>query len=388
MNYHLIAHSLFFCFFKKKATSPLFWRQILRLEIAAKSIIKIIMGFFMGVSCFLLVIFSAFLCASEIALFSLSKLQIRSFREKNRALHQKIKALLSDPSGLLFTLLALNEVMSVTLTAIITSSVVQSHLQPPQFLASLPQWQFEALIGSALSAPLILVFCELTPKVLGAKLNQEIASFATRPLWIIHQLMLPLRLRLQRLIYGRKALATTHNPVTEEPILKEQDFLRMLEEGHQQGAIQANELELIRNVFHLDNTVLTEIATPLKQAFCWPEELTLQEALAQMQHQRFSKIPIQNTARKEIIGIVYAKDLLRFRLEPEAAHQSVRQIMRPPLFVAASSQANSLFRKFKENKFHMAFLKNPQGETLGLITMHDLLECLFADLFADPKETP
>src|SRR5690606_21249484 len=102
-----------------------------------------------------------------------------------------------------------------------------------------------------------------------------------------------------------------------DKILKESEFLLMLEEGHREGAIQEGELELIRNVFQLDDTTVREVYTPIYQTQTVSAHTTVKGALQAMRGEKHSRIPVISANRKQVLGILFAKDLLRARMEPE-----------------------------------------------------------------------
>src|SRR5690242_4838953 len=121
--------------------------------------------------CALLIFCSAYISASETALFSLTRFQLRFLKENFRSVYRKIKKLLSDPGGLLITLLMVNEILNIALSALITKAVSRGHTSVPSYLGNFPSWAFEVILGLLITAPIILFLCEITPKVIGAKAN-------------------------------------------------------------------------------------------------------------------------------------------------------------------------------------------------------------------------
>jgi putative hemolysin len=334
------------------------------------------------ISCSLFILFSAYLSASEVALFSLSRFQIRSLKDRVRpATHRKLKKLLQDPGGLLITLLVLNEVCNVTISALITNSMADSS----------EHWLRNLLLGTLAAAPIVLIVCDITPKVIGAKANQLVSSATVRPLEVIYGFMKPVRALLTGLVRFIVRATTPEDERHHEhelgSILKESEFMLMIEEGLKEGAIERSELDLIKNVFELDNTKVSELMTPLSQAKTLIEQTTIKNALTAMRSQRYSRIPVTSANRRQIVGILYSKDLLRARLDLEVMNRPISELMRKPLVVTPSLQVNALFRKFKQQKNHMAVVQRATGETLGIITMSDVLESLLEDLFPEEEKS-
>ena len=350
-------------------------------------------------TCLVLITCSAYLSAAEIAVFSLSRFQIRSIKENFRPAHRKLKKLLNDPSGLLITILMINEILNISISTIITESVSHHSSELPLFLSSIPRWLIDTLIGILLTTPIILFLCDITPKVVGARLNQFLSIMTIGPLYFLYDVLKPLRSILKGVVeliasvlvkMSRKQTKSTSADHHEhERVLKESEFLLMLEEGHREGSIELSELALIKNVFDLDNTSVEEVATPISQVRTIFSHMTLKDALQEMRTQKYSRIPVMSPDRRDIIGILYTKDLLRMKFEPELSVQTVASVMRKPFFVRPTLKMNSLFRKFKFQKIHMAIVKDSDGPIIGVITMNDILDTLFEDILAEkPHYSP
>jgi putative hemolysin len=375
-------------------------------------------------ACAGLVAVSAYLSSSEIALFSLSRFQLRSLKERFRSQHRKIKKLLADPGGLLITILVINEVVNIALSSIIAETVAET--PKPAFLSALPiaPWALDTILGIIATTPVILILCEITPKVIAARANRLIAPATVGPLTVVYNVFKPIRLMIQAVVERVAKSASpppsspspasspssstsssskeeitgggqdTHNP--QPMLLRESDFLMMLEEGHREGAIQQGELDLIKNVFELDDLTVADVFTPLPQVQTLTPKTTLRNALQMMRSQKYSRIPVittsPQTTKRQVIGVLYSKDLLRAKLEPELMSLAVETIMRKPIFVSPSMRLNAVFRKFKQQKTHMGVVQGSGGEALGIITMSDVLEALFEDFLPeegdDDGETP
>jgi CBS domain containing-hemolysin-like protein len=364
-------------------------------------------------ACVALASTSAWLSASEIALFSLSRFQLRSLKERFRTAHRRIKKLLADPTGLLITLLVVNEMVNVGLSSIIAETIggTVNALPPAHAIRRLPipPWMLSTVLSLLISTPIVLMLCDITPKIIGSRANRLIAPLTAAPLTALYDTFKPIRYVLSRLVEYVAALTTpaalaaatpaitasepsseSESPADKEKphkLLRESDFLLMLEEGHKEGAVQHTELELIKNVFALDDTTVAEVFTPLPQVQTLTERTTLRSALNMMRSQKHSRIPVTTTAslsaKRQVVGVLYSKDLLRARLQPEQMGMTVESLMRKPLFVSHTVRLNSLFRKFKQQKTHMAVVQGTSGDALGIVTMSDVLDALFEDVLPD-----
>ena len=338
--------------------------------------------------CLLLITVSGFISGSEIALFSLSRFQLRAMKDRFKRPYRKLKALLGDPAGLLTTVLLVNEMLNISISALITGGIDRQ-------LGPGVDWSHKSLIGTLITTPLILLFCEITPKVIGARANQLVAPLVVTPLGWIHTATWPLRYLIRRcVLLFAKILARFSTPPSEEamaeeaaeeaaPLLKEQDFLVMLEEGQKEGAIHASELNLIRNVLELDDLLVSDVLTPLSKVYSLPATASLRYALTAMRLRKYSRVPITGANRREIVGILYAKDLLLEDASTDRDQANVASLMRKPYAVAPTVSLNSLFRRLKVQRIHMAVVEARPGEAIGIVTMNDLLEALIEDFIPE-----
>jgi len=335
----------------------------------------------------ILVFASAYVSASEIALFSLSRFQIRHFRERSRASYRQIKKLLADPGGLLITILVVNEILNIAVSTLITRAVAISLPIEEAHLFHLPPWGAHALVGTLISAPILLFLCEATPKAVAARANQLIASLTVNTINIVYNLFKPVRAILKQVVsIVAKWSGKTEKSSHENELLKESDFILMVEEGQKEGTVHASEVELIKNVFELDDTTVASVLTPLPQVRSIPMTTTVREALISVKTQPFSRIPVTGANRADIVGILYSKDLLQAKLQTEQLQLPISEIMLKPVFVSPKLKLNSLFRTFKQRKTHMAIVQNPSGQALGVITMSDVMDTLFDDLFPEEED--
>jgi CBS domain containing-hemolysin-like protein len=336
--------------------------------------------------CLGLVLVSAFFAASEIALFSLSRFQLRALKERMRSVHRRTRRLLSDPGGLLITILVVNEVVNISLSAIVTAAVAKTHAASPVDSSStFPPWARDTLLGLAITAPIVLFACEITPKVVAARANELIATLTVRPLSVVYDLFKPVRWALRRVValVARLSGGKPDAGGSKEAILKESEFLLMVEEGHREGAIHSSELELIKNVFELDDTAASEVLTPLHLVQTLTVNTTMRSALTSTRGSRYSRVPVLSANRKQVLGIVHTKDLLKAKLQPELMSEPVTVVMRKPLVVSPTIRLNALFRKFKQQRTHMAVVQAQDGEPRGVVTMSDVIEALFEDILEE-----
>ncbi|MBC7385564.1 MAG: HlyC/CorC family transporter [Cryobacterium sp.] len=348
----------------------------------------------------ILIAISGFLSGSEIALFSLSKVQLKHLRERFKPSYRLIKKLLSDPTGVLVTILICNEVSNIAISTLVSEAVANNHgvgwfaIIGERWLHRLPPWGIDLVLGAVLTSPIVLIFCEITPKIIAARTNTLVAPLTIGPLHLLYQIMAPIRMTVigtQRLV---AKMIPGKNPeqkmISTRSKLREEDFLTMVEEAQKEGTVGSSELQLIRNVFDLDDTAVSEIATPLSRTFMLPQTTSLSQALISMRDgssgQRYSRVPVYGKNRSDVVGLLYSKDLLVAKLEKADLATPISEYMWKPFFVSAVTRLNSLFRKMKRQRVHLAMVTNAQGASVGVVTMNDVLEALLDELLIDDDE--
>jgi CBS domain containing-hemolysin-like protein len=171
---------------------------------------------------------------------------------------------------------------------------------------------------------------------------------------------------VSRLVNGRKK-------ITAEEI---HDFIEASEE---EGLVNEEESEMIRSIFSLGATIVREIMIPRTEIACVSVEANIREVLDTIISCGHSRIPVYEQTIDNIIGLLYAKDLLKCWGEDEERVQ-VRAIMRPPYFIPETKNLELLLQEFKRKRVHLAIVIDEYGGTSGLVTIEDLLEQIVGDI--------
>lgn len=355
---------------------------------------------------FFLLCILAFASSSETAFFSLNRFQLRRIRERAKPAYNRIRRLLARPTRLLLMILLMSEIVNLALSTLVTQHL--EHLLKGRY-APEHEWYAIALLSMALTLPIILLVGEITPKVIAAKMNRVVAVVNSSALIWIYKVLFPVLWLLDAAIgtvlrkfkaEGRDHLSKTMQVLTED------DFVLLMEEGHREGTVDPAERKLIKNVFEFDDSLASEVMTPIAQAFCISASARLGEVLPEIRAQKFSRIPVFQKTRRNIVGMLYVKDLLPLRGSARFQDAEVRSVMTPILYVGPNMRLSLLFRRLKEAKTHMAIVVSadsagkigPSGvessserhnarseEAIGIVTMEDALESIFGEI-ADERD--
>jgi putative hemolysin len=311
----------------------------------------------------ILLICSAFFAGSEAALSALSSVQVERLKERGGVVRRLLLAMLQRPMNLIITFLVGNEIVNVALAVTATS------------LALLLYGDGGEYVAIVCTTIILLLFGEVTPKSLAVRYPERISLLVAWPIQVFAYLITPLRWALRKLV---DAVIGGH---AERPIslITEEEFKTLVERSEDQGAIDQDRRNLIQRVFEFGGHRVTQIMTPRTDVFALEVTEGLTAALPKIKENRFSRIPIYEGTIDQVIGILYAKDLLPYSRHPELAVK-LRDLLHPVFFVPESKRTDELLREFQRNKVHMAIVVDEYGGVSGLVTMEDALEELVGDI--------
>lgn len=167
----------------------------------------------------------------------------------------------------------------------------------------------------------------------------------------------------------------------------EDEILEMIDIGEESGGIESAEREMIQNVFEFSDTTADDVMTHRTdiEAICLED--TDDEIFTVISESGFSRFPAYEESIDEITGIIYTREYLLNRISPNP--RPIRELLHEPLFVPEQVRAGVLFKQMQESNNHMAIVIDEYGGTSGLVTMEDLLEEIFGNIYDefDDKDT-
>jgi len=311
----------------------------------------------------ILLVCSAFFSGSEAALFSLNTVQVERLRERGGVVGRLIASLLQRPTNLIITFLLGNEIVNVALAVTATS------------LALLLYGEGGEYVAIVVTTIILLLFGEVTPKSLAVRYPERISRLVAWPIQTFAYVITPLRWALRKLV---DAVMGEH---AERPIslITAAEFKTLVEISEDEGIIDPDERDLIQRVFEFGGHRVSQIMTPRTDFFALEVSEPLATALPKIKDNRFSRIPVYEGTIDQIIGILYAKDLLPYSRHPEL-DVTLRDLVHPVFFVPESKRIDELLREFQRNKVHMAIVVDEYGGVSGLVTMEDALEELVGEI--------
>src|ERR1700757_1864231 len=344
----------------------------------------------------LLVAANAFFAAAEFALVSVRDTRIQQLIESGRIgarivlrLHRNLDEVVNGVQlGI--------TIVSLTL-GWIGEPMVARLVESFRFVHEVPHAAVYAhtiaiVIAFSLITCLHVILGELVPKSLALQRAEQIALAVAAPMDAFLTLTRPVLFLMSRAA-GSVLRVFGSRKLRQGPIHSPDELKLIVTASRQFGQIPPAQEEMIHNALELDNITVREVMVPRPDIFSLPGDLTLNDALGRVVEEQHSRIPVYDprSGPEHIIGVLYAKDLMRWTrlrltaspLQPMAARipmMRISQIMHDVLVVPETKPLTELLDEFKERKRHMAIVVDEFGSTAGLITVEDILEQLVGEI--------
>ncbi|SMO66651.1 hemolysin family protein [Gracilimonas mengyeensis] len=326
---------------------------------------------------FLGLAFSAIFSGSEVALFSLST-RMEDLKQDQSAgsSDDRILKMLDKPRRLLATILIGNtfaNIIASVLAAVITGDIVAAY-----GFSEVLVFAVEVIVLTFM----ILILSEITPKIIA--INNPIKVSRTNSAFI-YSLFILLK-PFAKLIADSTISLERYLPKPASKMTSE-DIRTMAEVSEQEGSIKEDEREIIENVIGFGNISVREIMTSRVNIIAVSLDESLQDVLGKIRENGFSRMPLYENDIDNIIGVLYAKDVLPY-LNAEEAEPTLnwKTVSRKALFIPATKRLDDLLRDFQQEKTHIAIVVDEYGGTEGIVTMDDILEEIVGDIADDSGE--
>jgi putative hemolysin len=333
-----------------------------------------------------LIALNAFFSAAEIAVISVPKIRLKQLVEDGNQTAKLLFRLADDSSRFLATIQ-----IGVTLLGFLASATAAVSLSGglANAIATLPiagidqsaQGIAVAIITILLSL-VTLIAGELAPKSIALAHSERIALFVAGPIDFLARLASPL---VRFLVWTTNLVARPFGgePRRGLPIVTEEEIKTLVDAGEEGGVLEEDEKEMIYSIFEFGETLAREVMVSRVDIVALDAETPLSEAIDVIIKHNHSRVPVYQDNVDNIIGILYAKDLLKVLREKgrEAADQvRLPNLVRPANFTPESKKVDELLKEMQKRRSHMAIVIDEYGGTAGLVTIEDLLEEIVGEI--------
>ncbi|MBQ8740593.1 MAG: HlyC/CorC family transporter [Clostridia bacterium] len=317
-------------------------------------------------------VFSAYFSATETAFSCANKTRLRALAEKGNKKAALAVELAERYDRLISTILIGNNIVNILLASIGTLLFVE--IFKDTNLADKA-----AAISTLVVTVAVLIFGEITPKSIANDFPEKFAMFSAPLIRLFIWVLLPLNF-----IFSLwKKLVGKLFKVEEEDNMTQEELLMMVDEAEQEGDIDTDEGDLLRNAIEFSDLKAEDILTHRVDLEALPVDSKKSEIAQMFTRTRFSRIPVYEENIDNIIGVIHQKD---FYVGSGVTTAAIKDIISPVLFVHQSEMADDLLKKLQKEKSHIAVVVDEYGGTLGIVTMEDILEQLVGDIWDEHDE--
>jgi len=314
---------------------------------------------------------SGFFSSSEAALLSLRDLHLHKMQQNNYPFFNYVVKLLSNQRRLLITIVTSNEVVNVSISILAASFFIG-------LLGSSGQW-----VSIVFTTVVLLFVGEAIPKTFGVTYPMQISSLVSPILMTVSRIESPVVSALEK-VSGLFLRRYGVNKSEESEVIMEHEFKTLVDVGSLEGVVNEAQKELINKIFELGDRPVTDIMVPRVDMFCLPLDMPVGDMLQSVAAARQERVPVYREDRDDIVGILFARDLLnnvwRGRLQT-----GIFNLLARPFFVPEQKTINGLLHDFQKNFIQIAIVVDEYGGVSGMITLEHILEHLFEETEGDEE---
>jgi putative hemolysin len=309
-----------------------------------------------------LIFVSALFSGLETGLFSLRPHQLRRLEENHPALVNFVQLFRDKPRRVLNVLLLGDGLVRVLLVVLCLFLLWRGPLA-----GSLPQWLAAVVIFA-----IVVLLCDLIPKLIALAAPYRLSTIGAFTLRASLPLLDPVGRGLESFSMAIVDLLTPVRLRTRAR-LSDQELETLVEIGEEEGTLLEAEGEMIQEIIKMGDKTAKDCMTPRVETFAVPDDLTNDEAVAQLKEKRFRRVPVYADTPDNIVGII---DVKLFLLDPS---EHYTETLLAPSFVAETMRALDLLKLFLTHPQSLAIVVDEFGGTEGIITMSDIVEEILSD---------
>ncbi|MBX3313846.1 MAG: HlyC/CorC family transporter [Actinobacteria bacterium] len=319
----------------------------------------------MAVAIVALTLLSVFTAMAETSLLRISKAKAKSLVEEGKPGAVALQELVESPERWLNALLLVvlvSQIVQASLTGVLAGNLFGAK---------------GVIIGVALNVSVMYVLAETAPKTWAIQHTESTALRCARPVKLLANFA-PLRLLAQMYIVITNVILPGKG-LKEGPYVSEEELLAMAAEAAEAQSIEADEARLIESIIEFGDTVVREVMVPRPDMVTVAHDFRVADVMEVVLLNGYSRVPVLGEGIDDIIGLVFAKDLMRAERDGREA-EPVSALVRPARAVPETKPVSELLREMQSEQFHMAVVIDEYGGTAGLVTLEDLIEELVGDI--------
>lgn len=313
----------------------------------------------------ILLLLSCFFSSAETSLTTVNKLRIRSLADENVKGAKTVVKLIENPSKMLSAILIGNNVVNLSASSIATSLAIDHF------------GSVGAGIATGIVTIMILIFGEITPKTLATIHAEKLSLTYSGIIYFLTQLLTPVIYIVNQISLTILRLLRV-DPNTRVSAITENELRTIVDVSHEEGIIESEERRMITNVVDFGDSLAKDVMVPRIDMEFADIDLTYDELVTAFSIEKFTRMPVYQETRDNIVGIVNLKDVFFYQGKKEDF--CLKDIMRDPYFTYEYKKTSELFIEMKRESIPIAIVLDEYGATAGLLTLEDLIEEIVGDI--------
>ncbi len=323
-----------------------------------------------------LLLMSAFFSGTEIAFTSVNKLRLEKLAEGGSPSAMRAKKLSDNFIKVLGTILIGNNVVNIATSSISTMIAVDILGEGNEGMA--------ATLVTAIVTVVILIFGEITPKMIGKRFSLAITQLISLPLRIITIILTPISVPVNGFVNAISRLFDKNGEEEQLPTVTEEELSSIIETVEEEGIIDEDKSDLLQSALDFSDISIGEILTPRIDMVAIDIDDDFDTIKEVLLNSRYSRLPIYEGSVDHIIGIVYVNRLLKRIANKEEI--DIRSLMFEPSFFHKTMKLPTVLSEMRKQHIHMAIVLDEYGGTMGVVTMEDILEEIVGDIWDESDE--
>ena len=335
-----------------------------------------------------LIALNAFFAATEIAVISLNEKKVHSLAEEGDKKAKKMLKIIEEPTRFLSTIQ-----IGITLAGFLGSAFAADNFAEKVSGFFIKTFNVPAKYSGTMNTVAVvavtiilsyftLILGELVPKRIAMKHKEKLANAVCGVISFLAAVLSPIIWFLTVSTNAVLRLIGIDPHEKEDPV-SEEDIVLMLDAGADEGSLDQDDIEYIKNVFKLDKMTAEDVMTPWKSVICLTVNSTDEEVIDIVEQEGYSRIPVYDGEEDHIIGILHTRDYLLNRGEKDF---SLEKILHQPVFVPETVNLDMLFKDMQTDHNHLVIVVNEYGETSGIVSMEDILEEIVGEIWDERDE--
>lgn len=313
-----------------------------------------------------LIVVSALISMTEAAFLAVNKVRLRHLMQRGTGAAKLVYHLLTRLDQLIATLLIANSTANVAISVLGTL-----------FFVNLLGPDRGPLVAGAVVTVGLLILGEITPKLFAAAHADRVALLAARPMQWLIQAMRPLVWLFTKTSYAIIRMLGGQR-LARSPIITEEELKVMIEMGREAGVVAERELRMLHRIFEFDDTVVRDVMIPREQIAAVEISQPPERVLDALLEEGHSRIPVYRGTVDQIIGVIYARDLLA--VWRHGSLFALPDLIRPAYMVPETKRVAELLADFQRLHIQIAIVRSSKDSTVGLVTLEDLLEEIVGEI--------